>query len=564
MTNSNLCKTLFNLSQNSIESVQTGNGFSEIDNYLHTERPISSELLDRMIDIDQAGGGIILLVGSSGDGKSHLLSKVKSLGGNGWSSDSFYNDATASCSPNKTAIETLKEALMDFSDDNLYSTNKKKILAINLGKLNAFIDDTDIRKIYGEIAKAAAPLFDDNDSTPPLNTERVKIVEFSNKQVFELFPDNEGYDSLKSDFLSNILDKLVAPNSSSKKNPFYAAYEEDMANGINPRHPVFLNYQLLMIPEVRRSIVLTVIEAIIRFKLVITPREYLDFIYSILVPKELPTHYKERESFYESLLPTLLYSGESNAILEAISRLDPMKYSNTIHDNTLSLLFSSNRIPDGFLSEIPSGAVLPEELINRINKFYDNNGKDAERTTKFLFRFHHLLDYHSESESYISFMNLLKGIFKQNPDYMMEAYNLVSEAIPRHNGSYYQKPNLIPLNIQGGKYKLFAQIQMDPNEPKYIFSFDKPWEFYPRFQLCWTILGNKEVTLLMDYALFAYLFDLRNGKLAITYENEKNIEFSHFLRELASLSDCAKKLTIAKVGSEDMTLQKTMISVQLQ
>lgn len=341
MTDSNLCKTLFNLSQSSIESVQTGNGFSYIDNYLHTERPISSELLDRMIEIDQAGGGIILLVGSAGDGKSHLLSKVKSLGGNGWSSDSFYNDATASCSPNKTAIETLKEALMDFSDGNLYLTNKKKILAINLGKLNAFIDDRDIREIYGEIAKAAAPLFDDNNSTPPLNTERVKIVEFSNKQVFELLPDNEGYDSLKSDFLSNILDKLVVPNSSSKKNPFYTAYKEDWANGINPRHPVFLNYQLLMIPEIRRTIVLTVIEAIIRFKLVITPREYLDFIYSILVPKEL-TNYKERESFYESLLPTLLYSGGSNVILEAISRLDPMKYSNTIHDNSLSLLFTSN------------------------------------------------------------------------------------------------------------------------------------------------------------------------------------------------------------------------------
>ena len=68
----------------------------------------------------------------------------------------------------------------------------------------------------------------------------------------------------------------------------------------------------------------------------------------------------------------------------------------------------------------------------------------------------------------------------------------------------------------------------------------------------------------MDYSLYSYLYDLRNGKLAVTYENEKNIEFSHFLRKLASLSDCAKKMTVVKVGSEDLTLQKTMISVQLQ
>lgn len=207
MNESKLCHILFKLSQSSIESVQTGNGFSEIDNYLHTERPISSELLDRMIEIDQAGGGIILLVGSAGDGKSHLLSKVKSLGGNGWGAESFYNDATASSSPNKTAIETLKEALRDFSDENLYGTQKKKILAINLGKLNAFIDEPDIRAIYGEIAKAADPLFDDDDTIPPLNTERVKIVEFTNKQLFELYPDKEGYTAIASRFLSSILDK---------------------------------------------------------------------------------------------------------------------------------------------------------------------------------------------------------------------------------------------------------------------------------------------------------------------------------------------------------------------
>ena len=79
MKDSKLYQVLSTLSQSSAESVQTGNGFSDIDKYLHTERPISDELMDRMIEIDNAGGGIILLVGSAGDGKSHLLSKIKDL-----------------------------------------------------------------------------------------------------------------------------------------------------------------------------------------------------------------------------------------------------------------------------------------------------------------------------------------------------------------------------------------------------------------------------------------------------------------------------------------------------
>ena len=99
-----LYQIISTLNQCSVESVQSGNGFTDIDRYLHTERPVTDELLEKMIQIDNAGGGIILLVGSAGDGKSHLLSKVKEIDPERWPLDSFYNDATASCSPNKTAI----------------------------------------------------------------------------------------------------------------------------------------------------------------------------------------------------------------------------------------------------------------------------------------------------------------------------------------------------------------------------------------------------------------------------------------------------------------------------
>lgn len=179
MKESRLYQIIATLSQSSVESVQTGDGFSDIDKYLHTERPISEELLDRMIEIDEAGGGIILLVGSAGDGKSHLLSKIKGLVD--WGEKAFYNDATASCSPKKTAIETLKEGLMDFSDNNIQSTSRKMVLAINLGKLNAFIDDPEVANIYSKIKEATEPLFDEDDSTPPINSKHIKVVEFSNK-----------------------------------------------------------------------------------------------------------------------------------------------------------------------------------------------------------------------------------------------------------------------------------------------------------------------------------------------------------------------------------------------
>lgn len=130
MNKSHLYDAFKHLSQNSVYSVQNGTAFTELDKYMHVERPIEKKLISKMKAIEKEGGGIVCLVGSAGDGKSHLISKVKELFS--WSENCFYNDATASCSPQKTAIYTLKKALVEFKSDNIYNTNKKLVLAITI------------------------------------------------------------------------------------------------------------------------------------------------------------------------------------------------------------------------------------------------------------------------------------------------------------------------------------------------------------------------------------------------------------------------------------------------
>ena len=549
------------LNQCSVESVQSGNGFTDIDRYLHTERPVTDELLEKMIQIDNAGGGIILLVGSAGDGKSHLLSKVKEIDPERWPLDSFYNDATASCSPNKTAIETLKEALADFSDINIGSTAKRKILAINLGKLNAFIDDPEIQHKYAKIASAVRPLFE-GTVNDPVETDRIKVIEFSNKQIYEFYPTLSGYDALESNFMNQILEKIV---SDQAQNPFFQAFTKDRESGEDiHKNPIMINFQLLMLPEVRKSIILYVIEAIIRFNLSITPREFLDFIHSIIIPTNY-AGYKEDKSFYESLLPSLLFRGGDNAILKALSKLDPLKHSSTIHDSTLSLLFTSNSIPDDFFQALSTTSKLPKYVITRTNQFYNNNGRDIERTTKFLFRLNHLLSYHSESETYISFIDSLKIVFSEDINKYGELYQLVSMAIPRHYGSYVVQQDSIPLNIQGGKYKMFATLQISPAMPVCRrYNPAKPNEFYPNYQLIWEIPMHNNKDLVIDYSLYSYLYDLSQGKLAITYENEKNIRFGNFVRELASISNKSKAILVSNSEGHDLTMRESFNRIQIQ
>lgn len=543
MAASRLKEAFFHLSQHSVDSVQNGKLFTEWDDYMHVNRPIEEKLYERMDEIDSVGGGIVLLVGSAGDGKSHLLSHIRQT--SNWDDGCFYNDATASSSPKKTAIDTLKEALVDFKDNNIHNTTSKLVLAINLGKLNALIDDEDFKLEYREIVEATAPIFDDNDATPPVDKERVKVVMFVDQQVFEFHTSPSDY-KIESHFLSSIMERIVKKEDA---NPFYKAYKEDLKDGVSSKNPLILNYEMLSLTEIRNCIVMTVIEAIVRFKMNITPREFLDFLYSIVV---YPKEYKEKKNFYEALLPTLLYCGSQNMIQKAISKLDPLKCSSTEHDKQLSVLFTSYSIPASYFST-EELSHLPSELIKRTNEFYSNNGRDIERTTKFVFRLKHIISYHTESDVYASYLDILNGIYRKDLKKMQSIYNLVAKAIPRHYGSYYAKQNMIPLNIQGGRYRLFGNLKLEPKLIEPYYSENAPNEFLLRFDMSWNF-SDGPVTLRMDYQLYSYIYELNRGKLALSYENEKNLTFSRFVRQLVEKCNCEKEITVVRADLPEIEL----------
>lgn len=557
MATSHLQEAFLHLSQHSVDSVQNGKSLTLWDEYIHVDRPIESRLREKMKAIDDAGGGIVLLIGSAGDGKSHLISRIKQM--SDWDDNSFYNDATASSSPKKTAIDTLKEALTEYKDKNLYKTTKKLVLAINLGKLNALIDDEEFSIEYKEIVNSTRPIFNDDDTTQPTDATRVKVVMFTDEQMFEFYTDGSSEIPVNSDFMSKIMEKVVAK---TQDNPFYIAYKKDIDNGINRKDPILLNYELLSLLEVRNTIVMTTIEVIVRYRLNITPREFLDFLHTIIVYPHY-AEYNEKKDFFEALLPSLLYCGKENLIQKAICKLDPLKQSSTEHDKQLSLLFTSYSIPMSYLTEMQI-FMLPRELLKRTNEFYANNGRDIEKTAKFVFRLKHLLSYHSESAVYKSYLSLLKGIFNKDASKMQSIYDAVAKAIPRHYGSYYEKSNMIPLNMQGGRYRLFGSLKLTPEEPnahpprihrnKFLLRFDMSWKF-----------PNNCVKLRMDYQLYSYLYELNRGKLALSYENEKNLTFSKFIRQLINQCSCEHDITVVKSDAKELELRESSFgNMQLQ
>ena len=127
----------------SVESVENTSSFDEFKRYIHVLRPVETELRDLLIKINGSNRKtLVLLCGSAGDGKSHLMSYLRNADQDHLL-DSFeiYNDATESSAPQLTSIDTLSEKLAPFNDEN-YETDDgfKMILAINLGTLNNFIE----------------------------------------------------------------------------------------------------------------------------------------------------------------------------------------------------------------------------------------------------------------------------------------------------------------------------------------------------------------------------------------------------------------------------------------
>ena len=152
MNTCGLEKALSRLKRSSLESVDNADIAERDSAYFHVKRPIEEELriLLRKVNHENTKS-LVMLCGSAGDGKSHLLSYLRhsdqdneNLLNESWY---VYNDATESSAPELTSIQTLAEELIEFDDDHFQNNNPvKMILAINLGTLNNFIESAEGKK----------------------------------------------------------------------------------------------------------------------------------------------------------------------------------------------------------------------------------------------------------------------------------------------------------------------------------------------------------------------------------------------------------------------------------
>jgi len=228
-----------------------------IKNYLYIKPPIETDFTQALRS--HKAGDIFYLCGSSGDGKSEILTNVyKEFS----SKIDFHLDATHSKGQHSSAIDCLDELY-----DKYKSTHKALSVGINIGMMQKFIKYGASR--HQDIKETLNEFFDNR---------HIKGFKLGNSQFFdfECYPritfTNE---KISSEFVTDFLNNLTEEKTD---NHFWLAYlEEKKVNSV-----VANNYEILSRPAFKDSLVELFGLTRLYEEQFLTPRTFVDYIYQIL------------------------------------------------------------------------------------------------------------------------------------------------------------------------------------------------------------------------------------------------------------------------------------------
>ncbi|MFY9996737.1 MAG: DNA phosphorothioation-dependent restriction protein DptF [Leclercia sp.] len=266
--------------------------YDDLKDYLYVEPEIESNFKELLSSLRP--GECVFLCGSSGDGKSEILSRYYEKYKNRYT---FHLDATHSFSPNQSAIEALNE-LFDQSGEG----HPPLIVGINIGMLANFAKEGADR--HSHLRAAIESFLDGNFRSEGL----YYFLDFESYPKFRFNDDMGSYSS----FMRQLLKKLTQPIDN---NLFHMIAKGDEIRQRDFR--ITANFRLLASEQVQEIIITTLFKTRLVKDQFITTRALLDLLHQLLVGE----HY---------IFDNLFLSSDSE-LSQRIAELDPA----LIHTQTI-------------------------------------------------------------------------------------------------------------------------------------------------------------------------------------------------------------------------------------
>ncbi|MBY5980534.1 DNA phosphorothioation-dependent restriction protein DptF [Ferrimonas balearica] len=258
--------------------------FDELKGSLYVTQAIETDFEKLLASASR--GDIIFLCGSSGDGKSEILTRHYDKSGSRYR---FHLDATHSFSPRQSAIEALNQLFDERIEDN-----KPLVIGINIGMLANFAKEGAER--HSEIRAEIESFLSQEEPGP----SRYSFLDFENYPKFS-FSEQQ---AASSEFTKALLNQLTRQDES---NPFYCIALGEEATAEN--HKLLANFKMLAVPEVQDVLITNLFKLRLKKDQFITTRALLDLLHHLLLE--------------DGYLWDNLFSGGDDELLQRLAELDP-------------------------------------------------------------------------------------------------------------------------------------------------------------------------------------------------------------------------------------------------
>jgi len=557
-----LIQELSRLKESSKEAVEGLGEFTPFKRYMHIEREAQKELQDLIFKANESNKAqLILVCGSVGDGKSHIISYFNNNYPDVMKNFTLHNDATESLEPNKTSMDTLNEVLDSFSDKKIEESNEKFILAINLGTLNNFIDSKygdrfSILKNYVQDKKILetsieSSTFDENSS--------FQFVNFSDYHIFTL-KDGKVY----SKYIESLITKIV---DSSEYNIFYKSYKKHCTECSNCNCcPIKANYELLSNEKVQEAIVELLVQCIIKKKIIISTRALLNFMYELIVPRSYidvnsPIFKKDiyklnNLNYIKSLMPNIIFNHkELSFIFEALNSLDPLNVRNQKVDDFIIEFNNSTDILPYFKQYID----YPKGYIDKVNKIDFEETEDKKirlELLKLFIRSYYICGKGNvfSLKDYI-YEDYMKSVYSWNrgdKKDLKQLYDNVKNGIVKWNGEAEKGQINVFMGKNQIKYKVSEDLELkvdtsnltkrdETDIKKFITTLKLK---YKNEKL------EKAYEIDVDFSLYQLLIQVINGYRPNRKDKNQFIKFIEFINKLEETGSQNEKLIFTEKNRE--------------
>jgi len=556
------------LRKSSSDSIDNVMKFDYFKRYMHIQRKAEEDLKKLLREMQMVEHKkLILLCGSAGDGKSHLLSYLKNADEERLLENyTIYNDATESNAPTRTAIQTLNVLVDGFSDDKLDEPGDDVILAINLGVLSNFIESSEIGNRFTKLNKYVedSNILTSKISGNLINKESLfQHISFADYHMYTLTENG-----VKTEFIEAILDKVF---NESDDNVFYQAYKRKATEcPLAAKCPVKNNFEYLHEDKNRKYVARLLIQAIIKNKTVLTTREILNYVYDILVSSDfsfsrLYSTMTNESSFIKeyvkNVTPSLMFdNGDISVLMNGLREYDPLLIRNEESDEMAITYNVSNNIKNMIkqnLQDTPYLKVLGEDSSLTIIEQSKTSIKSA--VFNIIVRTKWVDVYEKYEDEYSKY---LKDIYYFNAGRipkLSSLYSKVENAVLGWCGMGADKS--ICLDDSHFQYAIYENVKFEPslkNVPEQI-NISELIRFVPKVFVGFKNQKdeNNDIILDIDYSLYHLICKLNDGYIQTADDRNNHADFMSFVDKILKTGPADEKLIIKGINSSEATLEKT-------